>query len=177
MVAYELLHTMKNIHKRGLGSIALKLDMCRAYDKIVQLYGCNYGKDGFCRQVEKILIMCCVCSVSYSNLVNGYPSESFYSTKGIRQEDHLFSYLYILFVEGLGTLIQHAKRKGDIQGVSVSRGGSCINYLLFTNDNIVLCRVLKRMIENSNYLAKYTRMLHEIRPNLLTSRRYPYFLI
>ena len=50
-------------------------------------------------------IMLCVRSVSYSVLINSYPSNSFKPKRGIRQGDRLSPYLFIIFVEVLSGLV------------------------------------------------------------------------
>lgn len=52
----------------------------------------------------------------------------------------LSPYLFLLYAEGLSTLINAAKRKGEIRGIFVARVGTRVNHLLFANDCIIFCR-------------------------------------
>ena len=52
------------------------------------------------------LVMGCVKTVSYSILVNGEPYEIIFPTRGIRQEDPLSPFLFLLCMEGLNGLIK-----------------------------------------------------------------------
>lgn len=52
------------------------------------------------------LIMSCVTSVSFSVIINGYPTNSIISTRGIRQEDHISPYLFILCANVFSSLIR-----------------------------------------------------------------------
>ncbi|XP_041011424.1 uncharacterized protein LOC121255210 [Juglans microcarpa x Juglans regia] len=91
--------------KKGkVGSLALKLDMSKAYDRV------ECGGEIFCPK------------------------------RGLRQGDPLSPYLFILCAEGLSSLINAAEKKGDIKGVSVRRGGTSINHLMFADDCILFCR-------------------------------------
>lgn len=45
--------------------------------------------------------------------------------------------------ERLSSLIMKAEIRGDIQGLTVVRGGTSINHLLFANDNILFYRASK----------------------------------
>ena len=44
MIAYESLHTMKTRQKGGIGSMALKLDMSKAYDVIPYELCCSLNE-------------------------------------------------------------------------------------------------------------------------------------
>lgn len=80
------------------------------------------------------LIMNCITYVHYSIIVNGQPSEIFYPTRGIRKEDHLSLYLFLLCAKGLSSLVNHFDSIGQIHGLTVSRGGISLNHLLFADD-------------------------------------------
>ncbi|XP_042944715.1 uncharacterized protein LOC122278601 [Carya illinoinensis] len=140
MVAYELLHTMQARQKGREDSMAIKLDMSKAYDRV----GWGFlqtmlSKLGFGDKWRK-LVMACVKSVSYSVVVNGTPGDIIWPTRGLRQRDPLSPYLFLLCAEGLSTLLKEAEARGRIKGVAVTRGGKRINHLLFADDCVMFCR-------------------------------------
>lgn len=49
-----------------------------------------------------------VMTVSYSFLVNGVPTDLISPSRGLRQGDPLYPYLFLLCAEGLGAMINHA---------------------------------------------------------------------
>uniref|UniRef100_A0A2N9EQ08 Reverse transcriptase domain-containing protein n=1 Tax=Fagus sylvatica TaxID=28930 RepID=A0A2N9EQ08_FAGSY len=131
---------MHNQRSRSVGSMALKLDMSKAYDRV------EWGflkqvmiRMGFCDKWIS-LIMECISTVSYSLLINGEPTGHIIPTRGIRQGDPISPYLFLLCAEGLNGLLQKATSQGDIHGVSLCRQGPKITNLFFADDSLLFCR-------------------------------------
>lgn len=61
-------------------------------------------------------------------------------SRGIRQGDPLSPYLFILCVEVLSSLLQHAEDMGWLTGVPTSKQGPRLNHLFFANDSLFFCR-------------------------------------
>eukprot|EP00253_Pinus_taeda_P028233 PITA_28233 len=97
----------------------LKLDLSKAFDKL----GWNYIHDmlrafGFCPPWVR-WIMNMITSTHFSILVNGFPSQSFNPSRGIRQGDPLSPFLFVLMAEGLRRHIKQALHSHQIKGISV----------------------------------------------------------
>lgn len=73
-------------------------------------------------------------------LVNGQPSIKITSTSGFRQGDPLSTYLFLLRVEGFSSMIDNAGRISAIKGVSVARGETYINHMMFAYEYAVNLR-------------------------------------
>lgn len=78
-----------------------------------------------------VLIMRCVCSVSYSVCLNRDMSDWFTPPRGLRQDDPLSPYLFLICTEGFSTLLIEAKQKGLMRGAPISRERLSINHLFF----------------------------------------------
>jgi hypothetical protein len=108
LVAFETLHHMHTTKIGRDGAMALKLDMSKAYDRVEWVYlESIMRKMGFHPRWVSMIMMC-ISTVSYSLLVNGEPHGYFNPTRGLRQGDPLSLYLFLLFAEGLHSLITQA---------------------------------------------------------------------
>lgn len=84
----------------------MKIDMSKVYDRVEWHYlewiltKMNFPN----RRIE--IIMRCVSTVRFQILINRKPSIAFKPTRGLRQSDPLFPYLFILCAEGFSSLIK-----------------------------------------------------------------------
>lgn len=126
--------------KGKTGHMSLKLDMSKAYDRIEQNFlevvmkGMSFASKGI------DLIMKCVFTISYWLLLNGVPQKAFKPSKGIRQGDRgqgdlLSFYLFILYLEALGTLLIRVEETGIINDIPMVRGQLYINHLFIVDDS------------------------------------------
>jgi hypothetical protein len=142
LVAFETLHHMHHQRKGKVGSMALKLDMSKAYDRVEWSYLKRVMEQMGFHSKWVTTIMECITTVSYSILVNGEPHGFIKPSRGLRQGDPLSPYLFLFCAEGLNSLIQKAKHAGDLQGVAISRGGPKITHLFFVDDSLLFCKAI-----------------------------------
>uniref|UniRef100_A0A2N9FN80 Protein kinase domain-containing protein n=1 Tax=Fagus sylvatica TaxID=28930 RepID=A0A2N9FN80_FAGSY len=140
LVAFETLHHMQHQRTARRCSMALKLDMSKAYDKVEWKYLQRVMEQMGFNSKWVTLMMECISSVSYSILVNGEPHGYIKPSRGLRQGDPLSPYLFLLCAEGFHSLLQKEKIAGDLKGVSISRGGPKITHLFFADDSLLFCR-------------------------------------
>ena len=91
-------------------------------------------------------VMGCVTTPSFSILINGKPYENINPSRGIRQGDPLSSYLFLLCVEGLTSLLTKVEHEGHINGVYVRK----ISNLMFVNDSLLFCRATQGKVDVIN---------------------------
>lgn len=121
MIAHELIHFMKRKTTGKQGWMALKIDMSKAYDRVEwDFLAAVLNKMGFDHKAIQ-LFMACVSSVQYQVSHAGRLFGSITPSRGIRQGDPLSSYLFLICIEGLTSLIREYEGKGLIQGIKVAR--------------------------------------------------------
>ena len=150
---------MKTKKYGKVGHMALKLDMSKAFDRLEWIFLQKIREKMGFHSIWIGWILKCIKSVTYYVLVNGKAKGHIIPTRGIRQGDPLSPYLFLLCLEGLNGLIQHAMDVGEVEGVSLCRSGPKISHLFFANDNLLFCRA---RIEDINtiqeILRKYKRL-------------------
>ena len=127
--------------------MTIKVDLEKAYDrlewnfihKILQAYH-------FPNKLIN-LIMNCVSSTSISILFKGGMMETFKTLRGIRQDNLMFPYLFILCMEYLGSLTDKECMEGD-WAPKASRGNLKISHILFADDLILFAKASEEESES-----------------------------
>lgn len=131
LVAFEVFHAMKRRGEGKDGTVALNLDMMKAYD-LVEWSFLEYVmfKKGFSSEWIR-RVMDCLSSVSFSFKINGQISGSVIPTRGLRQGDPISPYLFLLCADAFSTLISKAAEEKLIHGARVCKGAPRISHLFF----------------------------------------------
>lgn len=135
MIAFEIMHFMKRKTQGKEGWMALKLDMSKAYDRVEWSYmEAMLLRMGFDNHVVH-LFMSCLNSVKYSIAHAGRNFGLIIPERGLRQGDPLSSYLFLICMEGLSSLLQDFERKRLIAGIKVARMAPSISHMFFADDS------------------------------------------
>uniref|UniRef100_A0A803P614 Reverse transcriptase domain-containing protein n=1 Tax=Cannabis sativa TaxID=3483 RepID=A0A803P614_CANSA len=139
LVAFELVHAIKNRTAGRKGIVSLKLDMSKAFDRVEWSFiQAVMRKMGFAEQWIQ-LIMICLSTNTFSFNVNGEVSGSLIPTRGLRQGCPLSPYLFLICSEGLSRLLQFEEQEGRLTGFKLTRNAAPISHLLFADDSLLFC--------------------------------------
>ncbi|XP_060972531.1 uncharacterized protein LOC133038406 [Cannabis sativa] len=140
LVAFELLHSLKNCKRGTQGYAAIKLDMSKAFDRVEWPYLAQVIlKMGFGSVVVN-LILRSLQSVTYSFLLNGQVLGELVPTRGLQQGGPLSPYLFLICAEGLSRLLQTEEENGSLHGLKVSRSAPSMSHLFFADNSVLFCR-------------------------------------
>ncbi|XP_060962207.1 uncharacterized protein LOC133032318 [Cannabis sativa] len=89
----------------------------------------------------------CICTVSYSILLNGSPIKKITPERGLRQGDPLSPFIFILCQEVLMKLLFQAEERGKIHGIKISRNAPPISHIMFVDDTILFARANEKEAE------------------------------
>lgn len=129
ILAHVIFHALNQ--KRGKrGQLALKIDMSQAFDRmkwnLIRLALKQFGlSPQWINWVRE-----CVSSVSYSLLLNGSPFGFILPSRGLRQGDPLFPFLFVIGMELLSRMLDKARDLSRLQGIQTRTGGPLLLHLL-----------------------------------------------
>lgn len=128
--------------------VAMKLDMNNAYDRVEwRFLKATLEKLGFnIDWVEKVMTL--VTTVTYTYQVNGFHSDKLSPSRGLRQEDPLSPYLFILVFDVLSRMINDAKSHNTLSGLKLATEAPALTHLFFADDAILFA-------QESNYIGDH----------------------
>lgn len=150
---------IRSIHKptRG-GNVILKIDMAKAYDSVDWGFLLHVMTAfGFSTSIYN-LVRQCISSPWYSVMMNGVSKGFFQGTQGMRQEDPISPYLFVMVEEILSRVLDKNYREGLVRAFSHPQGVPIISHLLYADDIVIFSNGSKSSLKViSNYLALYER--------------------
>nr|XP_027067665.1 uncharacterized protein LOC113693307 [Coffea arabica] len=145
LLAQELISNM--VSKVRGGNVALKLDMMKAYDRVVWPFLINVLRAfGFGKQ-RIDMVWRLISNVWFSVVDNGALFGFFKSARGLRQGDLLSPALFIIGVEVLSRSLNSLPYFRGFQGFFVPRGCPLVTHLGYADDVLVFSSATVRSLK------------------------------
>jgi len=136
VMANEVIEEVRRNRKSG---VCLKVDFEKAYDSVRWTFLLDMlQRMGFHSKWIK-WVKGCLETATVLVLVNGSPTEEFRPTRGLRQEDPLAPFLFLIVAEGLAGLVRKAVKEDLLRGIKVGRDEVDCCLLQFADDTVFLC--------------------------------------
>ena len=147
LIANEIVNSTLRRKKCGL---VCKLDIEKAYDSISWefLYQAM-GRMGFGSRWLS-WIKWCISTASFSVLINGSPTGFFPSSRGLRQDDPLSPYLFVIGMEALSCLINRVVEGNYLSSIRIANGRGeelAISHLIYADDTLLFCKADKDQLK------------------------------
>ncbi|KAJ9701144.1 hypothetical protein PVL29_006475 [Vitis rotundifolia] len=159
----------------GAGYVC-KLDIEKAYDHVNWRFLISVlEKMGFGPKWRNWIFFC-ISTVRMAVLVNDTPTDFFSTFRGLRQEDPLSPYLFVLIMEAFSSLISRAEEKGFIRGFKVMgrRGeGVSVSHLLFTDDTLLFCEDNRNQLDFWKWVVYCFEVVSGLKINMQKSEIIP----
>lgn len=154
VVAHEVFHFLKHKKVGKKASVAIKLDLNKAYDSVCWDFLLRLlNKMGF---DEKWIswIEQCVCSVSYSFFLNGSQICNVLPDRGLRQGDPLSPYLFLMVADVFSLLLNKAVSNKTLMGIKMKKKCPMLSHLFFADDSLIFLEANPKCCLNFMEVAK-----------------------
>lgn len=143
--------------KTGKPKMCLKADLSKAYDTVRWNYICIILKKmGFPARWIKWTYMC-MSTATFQVLVNGEPSRVFGSTNGLRQGDPLAPYMFVIAMQGLTAMMNHAVQSGKL--TPPCAGNVKASHLIFADDLLIFADAKRTDAEAIKEILSHFEMI------------------
>lgn len=88
-----------------------------------------------------------ICNIWYRVNINGFLSDKFQPTRGVRQGDPLSPMLFIMAQQVLSFNIRKLEARGSITPYKMGRNVTAISHLFYADDMLVFTNGRKRSVE------------------------------
>ncbi|RVX22620.1 putative ribonuclease H protein [Vitis vinifera] len=133
LIANEIVDEKKRSGEEG---VVFKIDFEKAYDHVSwDFLDHVMEKKGFNPRWRN-WIRGCLSSVSFAILVNGNAKEWVKASRGLRQGDPLFPFLFTIVADVLSRMLLRAEERNVFEGFRVGRNRTRVSHLQFADDTI-----------------------------------------
>jgi hypothetical protein len=147
-----------------------KLDISKAFDHVnwnfllYMMRRCGFGEK-WCSWIAH-----CISTVRFSVLVNGSPAGFFSSSRGLRQGNPVFHFLFVIVMEALSKMITTTVDRGFLPCFFVGSRPPGVNIShLFADDTLVFCGANPNHLRHLRVLLLFFKIVSGLKVNLAKS--------
>lgn len=146
--------------------VVAKIDLEKAYNKVDWGFLCwTMKKKGFGRRWIR-WIMGCLDHPHFSVMIDGSSKGFFPFFRGLRQRDHLSSFLFMLVTDGFSALMSKARENCLIRGFEFHVNGTSASHLQFAYDTICFVNASMDQITNLKTISKIFEVISGLKVNI-----------
>jgi hypothetical protein len=149
VILHEILHELRSRKSQG---IILKLDFEKAYDKVHWGFMFEVLKKKNFPQKWLEWMKQIIEGGRVGININGEPGNFFNTYKGLRQGDPLSPLLFNLVSDALATMLENAKRAGEIKGLVPHLVEGGVTHLQYADDTIIFLDLDEQSIIYTKFL-------------------------
>ncbi|XP_057419451.1 uncharacterized protein LOC130713677 [Lotus japonicus] len=152
-------------------TLIFKVDYEKAYDSVSwEFLEYMMGRMHFSRKWIQ-WIMSCLRSASVSVLVNGSPCEEFSMKRGLRQEDPLAPFLFLIVAEGLTSFFAQAVRLGIFMGFAFGGDSEIgVSMLQFSDDTVFIRDATVQNVQTIKCVLRCFELISGLKVNFHKSK-------
>ena len=103
-------------------------------------------------------------------LVNGSPTTEFEPLKGLRQGDHLASFLFLIAAEGLAGVVRQAEEKMLVESIEVGKKRVKVSMLQYADDTLFFCKASIQSVLTLKAIPKCFELASGLKVNYSKSK-------
>ena len=146
IIYQEVIYSMRK-QKPGVGTMLIKIDLEKAYDRLSWKFIRNTLEIGGFPNSSVRKIMKCVETSKVSVSWNGTALDWFQPSGGIRQGDTISPYIFVLCLERIGHIIQPVVDDEKWEPIKLSRYGPNLSHLFFADDLLFFAEASENQIQ------------------------------
>lgn len=160
LLAHKVFHYLQTRRNTRKVYCALKLNMQKAYErvewdfllKVLERRGFHAKWIGW--------IQACITSFTYKIKVNDKKMRRITPSRGLRQEDSLSPYFFILIADVLSRQVEEASHNHRFEGLRMGPNFPKLHYMLFANDSLFFINgTLENVVRLKGILVDYCNAL------------------
>ncbi|RVW65400.1 LINE-1 retrotransposable element ORF2 protein [Vitis vinifera] len=158
--------------RSGEKGVVFKIDFEKVYDHVSwDFLDHVLEKKGFSPRWRK-LMKGCLSTVSFPVLVNGNAKGWVKASRGLRQDDPLSIFLFILVADVLSRMLLRADERNSLEGFRVGRNKIRVSHLQFADDTIFFSNTCEEVLQTLKSLLLVFGHISGLKVNLDKSNIY-----